>query len=103
MEMVQHEQRRKIGGASELGVGRGFAKKEKIWGTTDAEMKPLHIVGSEVFGHICHLQQTVALFLEKCIMHYVDAKKERFSFILDQNILYSLFLAIGPPGIQISS
>ena len=42
--MVQHEQRRKIGGASELGVGRGFAKKEKIWGTTDAEMKPLHIV-----------------------------------------------------------
>ena len=44
MEMVQHEQRRKIGGASELGVGRGFAKKEKIWGTTDAEMKPLHIV-----------------------------------------------------------
>ena len=79
-------------------------KRKKIWGTTDAEMKPLHIVGSEVFGHICHLQQTVALFLEKCIMHYVDAKKERFSFILDQNILYSLFrLAIGPPGIQISS
>ena len=25
-------------------MGRGFAKKEKIWGTTDAEMKPLHIV-----------------------------------------------------------
>ena len=44
MEMVQHEQRRKIGGASELGVERGFAKKEKIWGTTDAETKPLHIV-----------------------------------------------------------
>ena len=84
--------------------GKRFCKKGKKSGE-QLMQKWSHctLSGSEVFGHICHLQQTVALFLEKCIMHYVDAKKERFSFILDQNILYSLFLAIGPPGIQISS